>query len=307
MKSVLGLADMSRDEILAILELAAQFVGEDDAPCTPTRYQDALRGASIALMFFEPSTRTRASFELAISRLGGYPLIFTSDASSMKKGESEVDTCLNLAAMGVEGFVIRHSERRVPFTVADAVDKPVFNAGNGIGEHPTQGLLDLLTIQRTLGRQTLEGVRVAIIGDIVHSRVARSDVYGLRTLGASVVVAGPAQLLPTDRAAWDVDFATERDAALDGADFVIMLRVQRERIHSEAVDTDAYVREWGVDENVVETRMKQGAWIMHPGPVMRGVELSGRVADSSRSLILRQAAYGVASRQAVLLHAMGRA
>ena len=307
MKSLLGLSDMSRAEILEILTLAEEFVTPDDELTTPERYRHALTGTSVALMFFEPSTRTRASFEISVSRLGGYPLVFSSEASSIRKGESELDTCRNLAAMGVSAFVIRHNERRVPLTIADHVDRPVFNAGNGSGEHPTQGLLDLFTIRRALGTDSLEGVRVAIIGDIVHSRVARSDVYGLRALGASVVVAGPPQLLPTDRSEWDVDFAQARADALRDADIVIMLRVQRERMHTDAVDPHEYVRRWGVDEIVVETEMKPGAKIMHPGPVMRGTELSSRVADSDRSLILKQATFGVATRQAVLLHMMERA
>lgn len=306
MKSILGLRDMPRDEILEILTLADQFVTDADALQTPDKYRQSLAGSAVALMFFEPSTRTRASFELAVTRLGGHAMVFTHDASSMKKGESELDTCRNLTAMGVDAFVIRHSERRVPLTIADHIPRPVFNAGNGSGEHPTQGLLDLMTIRRTLGRDNFEGTRVAIIGDIVHSRVARSDVYGLRALGASVTVAGPPKLLPTDRAEWEVDFASSRADALKDADFVIMLRVQRERMHTDAIDAHDYVRQWGVDEVVVETEMKRGAWIMHPGPVMRGTELSSRVADSDRSLILKQTAFGVATRQAVLLHAMER-
>lgn len=304
MKSLLGLQGMSREEILEILELADRFVGPNGRPTTPPEYVDALRGRAIALMFFEPSTRTRASFELSVQRLGGYPLVFTSDTSSMKKGESELDTCRNLEAMGVDAFVIRHGERTVPLTIAERVAVPVFNAGNGSGEHPTQGLLDLLTLRRALGRQTLEGVRVAIVGDIVHSRVARSGTHGLRTLGASVVLAGPPELLPEESDGWDVDFAYSRAEALRDADAVVMLRIQRERMLGESVDALDYVKEWGVDEEVVAAEMPARTWIMHPGPVMRGTELSGRVADSERSLILNQTACGVAVRQAVLLHAM---
>lgn len=306
MPGLLGLQGMERDEILEILEGAEQFVTADDELHTPDALTTALRGKSVGLMFFEPSTRTRASFELAVQRLGGYPLVFQSEASSIRKGESELDTCMNLVAMGVDAFVLRHSERRVPLTIADRVPVPVFNAGNGSGEHPTQALLDLFTLRRVMQRPDLEGVRVAIIGDIVHSRVARSDVYGLRALGASVVVAGPPQLMPTVHGEWDVDFAESRAEALAEADAVIMLRMQRERIHHEMMDANRYVKEWGIDEVVLDTEMKDGAFIMHPGPVIRGFELSNGAADGVRSLILKQARFGVAVRQAILLQSIGR-
>jgi aspartate carbamoyltransferase catalytic subunit len=301
MSGLLGLEGATRDEILGYLELADRFLTPAGELETPPEYRTALENQPVSLLFFEPSTRTRASFELAIHRLGGYPMIFDSEESSIRKGETELDTCANLVAMGVRAFVIRHSERRVPLRIADRIGVPVINAGNGSGEHPSQALLDAYTLRQAFERtDSLEGIRVAIIGDIVHSRVARSDVYALRALGASVVVAGPAPLLPTARDEWDVDFAEARAEALDGADAVIALRVQRERMHRDAVEPNEYVRQWGIDRLVVETEMSKNAFVLHPGPVIRGVELSSDVADGKNSLILRQARNGVAVRQAIL-------
>lgn len=305
MSGLLGLEHVGREEILEILDLAERFVDENDMPHTPREYRDALDGAAVGLLFFEPSTRTRASFELAVQRLGGHPLVVQSESSSMQKGESEYDTCANLQAMGVRAFVIRHRERNVPLAVADRLRVPVINAGNGIGEHPTQALLDAFTLRRAFKRRDLEGIRVAIVGDIVHSRVARSDVYALRKLGADVVVAGPPPFLPTARVDWDAEFVESRSEALKDADVVIMLRIQRERMHGDALASSDYVREWGVDSTVFVEETKPGALVMHPGPVMRGVELSSEVVDGPASLILKQAGYGVAVRQAVLLRLLG--
>lgn len=300
---LLGLESLRSEDVLAYLDLAEHFVDEDQKVRTPPEYRDALDGETVALMFFEPSTRTRASFELAVQRLGAYPLVMMSQASSIKKGETILDTCQNLEAMGVRGFVVRHSERTLPSSLAERLDSPVFNAGNGTGEHPTQALLDVFTLRRYLGRRDLEGVNVSIIGDIIHSRVARSDVYALRALGAKVTLAGPSHLLPKQSEGWDAELATNRKDALAEADAVIMLRIQRERMVQD-VDLDEYVVQWGVDEAVVRDEMKPNAVIMHPGPVMRGVELSSGVTDGDRSLILKQAANGVAIRQSVLLRSL---
>jgi len=181
--------------------------------------------------------------------------------------------------------------------------RSVFNAGNGTGEHPTQALIDAFTLRRYLGRPDLEGVNVSIIGDIIHSRVARSDVYALAALGARVTLAGPSHLLPKPGEGWNAELATERRKALEDADAVIMLRIQRERMVQD-IDLNDYVVQWGVDEAVVRDEMKDDAVIMHPGPVMRGVELSSSVVDGHRSLILKQAGNGVAIRQAVLLRSL---
>lgn len=299
---LLGLEGMTRDELLELLQSADAFVGDDGHLQTPGALRGALDGVDVALLFWEPSTRTRASFELAVHRLGGYPLALDMGASSVVKGETELDTCANLAAMGVRGFVIRHSERGTPRRIYEHLGLPVLNAGDGTGEHPTQALLDVFTLRRALGRVDLEGVRVAIVGDIVHSRVARSDVYALRALGASVVLAGPRQLLPA-RQGWDAEFAESRAGALDGADAVIVLRVQQERMHRAALSTEEYVRDWGLDDAAAEAELRAGAYVMHPGPVVRGYELSSDVADGARSLILQQAKFGVAVRQAALMRA----
>lgn len=305
---LIGLKELSAPKFRGLLDLAEDFVGADGRVVTPEKYRDALAGRSVGLLFFEPSTRTRSSFELAVDRLGAYALRVGAEQSSVQKGESVLDTCRNLEAMGVDALVIRHGERHLPFAVKDRVDIPLINAGNGSGEHPTQALIDALTLRRAFARsgETLEGKRVAIIGDIVHSRVARSDVHALTKLGAKVTLAGPSMLVPKEAdAEWNADCVTDREEALGDADAVIMLRVQTERIHGELVDANSYVRDWGIDDQVAAEHMKPGAFILHPGPVIRGMELTASVADSERSLILEQVSYSVAVRQAVLLHCIG--
>ncbi|MEZ4462290.1 MAG: aspartate carbamoyltransferase catalytic subunit [bacterium] len=301
---LLALKGATREEILALLALAAQFVDANGQPATPASFRTVLADRSVALMFFEPSTRTRVSFELAATRLGAHPVVVNSLGTSVEKGESILDTCQNLEAMGVDAFVVRHPERSLPFLLADHIDAPIINAGNGAGEHPTQALLDAFTLQRAFNRETFEGLTVAIIGDVVHSRVARSNVHALSQLGASVVLAGPSHLLPRDDEEWPAKRVTNRAEALASANAVIMLRIQRERM-VENVDVDRYIRDWSLDDAVVEQEMLPDAVVMHPGPVIRGVELTSSVADGPRSLILRQAGNGVAVRQAVLLHSLG--
>jgi aspartate carbamoyltransferase catalytic subunit len=305
--NLIGLRNTSREELLELLDLADDFIDEDGRACTPDAYEGALADESVGLLFFEPSTRTRVSFEYATHKLGGYSLFLSEKDSSVKKGETVLDTCRNLVAMGFDGLVIRHADRHLPFTLSDALDVSIINAGNGSGEHPTQALLDALTLRRTFGRPEgdLSGKRIAIIGDVVHSRVARSDVFALKRLGAEVVLAGPSMLLPNrDDDEWDAEQATSRAEALDGADAVIMLRVQTERIHGDVIDTNTFIRNWGIDRTVVEEEMEPHARVLHPGPVVRGVELTGPVADGPRSLILDQVGIGVAVRQAVLLECL---
>lgn len=303
---LLGLKGLERDTLLEFLELAGRFVDHDGRPHTPSEFRHSLSGASVALLFFEPSTRTRVSFELAATRLGAHCVVVGSHGTSVEKGETILDTCQNLESMGVNGFVVRHVERALPYSLAERLDAPVINAGNGAGEHPTQALLDALTLQRAFGRQTFEGKTVAIVGDVLHSRVARSGAIAFNALGAHVLVAGPAHLLPRDDEGWGVERVLSRAEALGRADAVIMLRIQRERM-VENVDIDRYILDWGLDDQVVEAEMKSSAFVMHPGPVIRGVELSNSVADGQRSLILKQAGNGVAVRQAVLLKCLGRA
>lgn len=306
--NLLGLKDLKREEILDYLRLADRFVDAAGRPATPDEFRDALDGRPVGLLFFEPSTRTRVSFELAVRRLGGYATNILSERSSIEKGETAVDTCQNLEAMGIAGLIIRHADRHVPFTVAEQVEIPVLNAGNGTGEHPTQALIDVFTLRRALGRDdSLEGVTVAIIGDIIHSRVARSDVYALRALGARVVLSGPQKLLPMADEGWDAEVVATRREALAEADAVVVLRIQTERMHRDVVDSHDYTRDWGIDAGVAADEMRPGAFIMHPGPVIRGMELTSEVADGPRSLILQQAGNGVAIRQAVLIrHLTGR-
>jgi aspartate carbamoyltransferase catalytic subunit len=305
--SLIGLQDHSKEDILTYLDRAEDFI-EDGDVCTPDRYRDALDGRSIGHLFFEPSTRTRVSFEYATDRLGGYSLFLSEKDSSVKKGETVLDTCRNLIAMGFDGLVIRHGDRHLPYTIDDRIDIPIVNAGNGTGEHPTQALLDAMTLRRAFDRPDgdLSGKRIAIIGDIVHSRVARSDVYALRKLDADVVLAGPSMLLPNqDEDGWEAERASSRREALEGADAVIMLRIQTEQIHGDVVDTNSFIRDWGINQYVVDEEMEPHTVILHPGPVIRGVELTGEVADGPRSLIFDQVTIGVAIRQAVLYEILG--
>jgi len=307
LENLIGLRDRSRDELLEMLELADAFLDGEGEVSTPTEYEEALSDHSVGLLFFEPSTRTRVSFEYATDMLGGYSLFLSEKDSSVRKGETVRDTVRNLVAMGFDCMVIRHNDRHLPFTLADTLDISIINGGNGSGEHPTQGLLDALTLRRVFDRPDgdLSGKKVAIIGDVVHSRVARSDVHALTELGADVVVAGPSMLLPKEHAnGWEARRATSRQEALEGADAVIMLRVQTERIHGDVIDTNSFIRDWGIDQRVVDEEMEPHARILHPGPVIRGVELTGAVADGPRSLILDQVTIGVAVRQAVLLHCL---
>jgi aspartate carbamoyltransferase catalytic subunit len=304
---LIELKGLSTQELTGFLDLAETLLDKSGDHRTPEEYRRVLDGQSVALLFFEPSTRTRVSFELAAKKLGADTVRVGSEESSVQKGESVLDTCRNLEAMGVDALVVRHNERHLPFAVKDRIDIPLINAGNGSGEHPTQALIDALTLRRAFGRQgkSLEGKRIAIIGDIVHSRVARSDVHALRQLGCQVVLAGPSMLVPqSSDEKWDAEYASSRDEALEDADAVIMLRVQRERIHGELVDSNVYVREWGIDEQVASEKMKPDAFVLHPGPVIRGMELTASVADSERSLILEQVSYGIAVRQAVLLQCL---
>lgn len=289
----------------ALLDLAEQFLDARGQVATPAAFHAALADRQVALLFLEPSTRTRVSFEIATRRLGGYPVVVDGDSSSIQKGESVVDTCRNLEAMGVSAFVVRHQQDDIPHLLTQALQVPVINAGNGRGEHPTQGLLDTLTLRRRFGR--IAGLRVSIIGDIAHSRVARSNAHLLSRLGAHVTLGGPPALLPeNDDGRWpDVRHVTQRAEALEGADAVIVLRIQHERLEGLKLDVDAYIRDWRIDDVVLRNEMRPSAVVLHPGPVMRGVELAPDVADGPRSLILAQVAHGVAIRQAVLATLVG--
>ena len=263
----------------------------------------ALRGRMVVNLFFEASTRTRFSFETAEKWLSADSLNFAAKGSSVEKGESLLDTARNLQAMSPDLIVIRHGSPGVPHFLARHLKAGVVNAGDGAHEHPTQALLDALTIRQRLGR--VEGLRVAICGDIAHSRVVRSNIWLLTKMGSKVVVCGPPTLLPERIAAMGVEVTTDFDEALEGADVVMMLRMQIERQGMSLFPSiREYFRLYGLDAKRL-ARAKPGAIVMHPGPMNRGVEIASDIADSDRSVILEQVANGVAVRMAVLYLLLG--
>ena len=291
MRHLLAIEGLPRAEIEALLSRAEAF---REGRASERR----LSGKVVANLFFEPSTRTRSSFEIAAAALGSHVLNWTVAGSSASKGESLLDTVRNLAAMGPAVLIVRHPSSGAAELVARAVKCAVINAGDGQHEHPSQGLLDAFTLKRRWG--SLQGKRVVIVGDVLHSRVARSNLYCLRTLGAEVVLCGPATLLPSEVARLGAQVTTELDEALDGADAVMMLRVQRER-QTEALfpSEREYHRRWGLTAVRAEG-LKAGALVLHPGPVNRGLELAPEVADGLKSVILEQVENGVAMRKAIL-------
>jgi aspartate carbamoyltransferase catalytic subunit len=257
------------------------------------------------LLFLEASTRTRTSFELAAKRLSADTLSVSGGTSSVVKGETLVDTARNLAAMSPDIVVLRHSHSGSPHLLARSIDASIVNAGDGGHEHPTQGLLDALTIRRHKGR--IEGQRVAIIGDIAHSRVARSNIAALSKLGAEVTVCGPPTMLPQGVEALGCRATSDRDAAIRGADVVMMLRIQKERMTEELFPSDReYALRFGLDRAALGLA-KPDVLVMHPGPINRGVELAPDVADGPESVILEQVANGIIVRMAVLYHCAGGA
>ncbi len=295
-RHLIGLEDYSRQEIRLILDTADSF---KEVIRRPIRKVPALRGKNVVNLFFESSTRTRLSFELAEKQLSADTLNFASTGSSVSKGESLSDTARNIEAMQVDCVVVRHSAAGVPLFLSQSLSNAVvINAGDGAHEHPTQGLLDLLTMRDALG--DLEGLKVALIGDITHSRVARSNIWGLQKMGARVVVCGPPTLIPVDMEEMDVEVCYRVEDALRDADVVYVLRIQLER-QQEAFfpSLREYTRLFGIDQERLDLA-RPGAIVMHPGPINRGVELDSRVADSDRSVILDQVTNGIAVRMAVL-------
>ena len=302
-KDLLGLDELSCQEITHILDTAETFkeVSTRSIKKVPT-----LHGKVAALLFFENSTRTRMSFELAASRLSCDTLLLTSEGSSVAKGETTLDTARNVAAMGVDIIVIRHGQSGAPHMLARNMSESIVNAGDGGHEHPTQALLDIYTIRQRLGG--LEGVRVAIVGDIAHSRVARSNILGLRKLGADVVVVGPPTLVPAAIAAMGCEVSHSLDDVLGEVDVVNMLRIQFERFSSNLFPSvREYSRLYGLTAERLK-RARKDILVMHPGPINRGVELTSEVADGPNSCILQQVTNGLAVRMAVLyLVSQGRA
>ncbi len=295
-RHLLGLERLPREELVDLLDQAARFRELLDGPGID---RDDLRGVSICNAFFESSTRTRVSFELAEQRLGATHVSFASNDSSTAKGETLLDTLRVVQSMRVDLFVVRHPASGAAAYLARHLEAGVVNAGDGCHEHPTQGLLDLLALRRAFAGR-FEGRRVAIVGDIAHSRVARSALHGLRTLGATAIVAGPATLMPAGIESLGAQVAPTVEDALRGADAVIALRLQRERMEQGLLASTAeYARVWGVDARRVEL-LEPGGVVLHPGPMNRGVEIASDVADGPRSLIFEQVTDGVAVRCAVL-------
>ncbi len=303
-RHLLGLEDLSEQELLHILDTAEGF---KEVSTRSIKKVPALRGKVVVNLFFEDSTRTRTSFALAASRLSADVLEFTARASSVSKGETLRDTARNIEAMGVDLVVIRHAAAGAAHYVSRCIEACIVNAGDGQHEHPTQGLLDIFTIREIKGR--VAGLRVAIVGDIAHSRVARSDLWGLTKLGAEVIVVGPSTLVPRTFEQMGARVSHNLDEVIGQVDVINMLRIQSERITSSVFPSvQEYSRLFGLTRERL-ARAKPDLLVMHPGPINRGVELASEVADGAQSAVLRQVTNGLAVRMAVmfLLNQVGSA
>jgi aspartate carbamoyltransferase catalytic subunit len=315
MRHLLSTGDLDRAEAVAILDVAEDMA---DVSNREVRKLPTLRGKTVVNLFFEDSTRTRISFEAAAKRLSADVINFTAKGSSVSKGESLKDTAQTLAAIGADAVVIRHHASGAPRVLASAgwIDASIVNAGDGTHEHPTQALLDAFTIRRRMHGaasrgKSLDGIAVTIVGDILHSRVARSNVWLLTTLGATVTLVAPATLLPIGVREWPVTVEHDLDDALAaGPDVVMMLRIQSERMHAAFFpNAREYSRQWGLDDDRLsrllslsrpDGRTGAATIVMHPGPMNRGLEISSGAADSPQSTVLEQVANGVSVRMAVL-------
>ena len=302
-RHLLSAADLSRDDALLVLDTAEEL--EKVSERTTVKKLPTLRGRTVVNLFFEDSTRTKTSFELAAKRLSADVINFSAKGSSVSKGETLKDTALTLEAMGADAVVIRHSWSGAPVNLARWVRGSVVNAGDGTHEHPTQALLDAFTMRRRFGR--LEGLKVTIVGDVLHSRVARSNVLLLRTLGAEVTLVAPPTLLPVGVETWPAQVSYDLDAVLPESDVVMMLRVQRERMGAAYFPSAReYSRRYGLDVRRA-AGLKDSTIVMHPGPMVRGMEIASEVADGLRSTIVEQVANGVSVRMAVLYLLLGGA
>lgn len=300
-KDMLGLKGMTREEIRLILDTAASFrdVSERDIKKVPS-----LRGKTVINLFYEPSTRTRTSFELAGKRLSADVINISVSVSSVVKGETLLDTARNIEAMKSDIIIIRHNCSGAPEFIAKRLKSSIINAGDGFNEHPTQALLDMFTMREKFG--AIEGLNVAIIGDIAHSRVARSNIYGLTTMGAKVRVCGPPTMIPSGIERLGVKVLYDMDRAVEGADVIMMLRLQLERQAAGLFPgVREYARLYGLNHKRL-ARASKNAIVMHPGPMNRGVEISSDVADST-PVILEQVTNGVAVRMAVMFLLSGGA
>jgi aspartate carbamoyltransferase catalytic subunit len=299
-KDVLGLQTMGRDEIETVLRNTAAF---KEVMARPIKKVPTLRGKSVVTLFYEASTRTRSSFELAAKMMSADAVNLSAESSSAKKGESLKDTALTLEAMGMDLIVIRHPVSGAPAYVAQTVKIPVINAGDGMHEHPSQGLLDLFTLQEVKGR--IEGLKVLIVGDIAHSRVARSNIWGLLKMGAEVRLCGPRTLLPPGIGDLGVQVYEALDEAIQGVDVVNVLRIQLERQQNALFPTlREYSERFGINPKRLE-RAASTVTVMHPGPMNRGLEISPEVADAGYSVITTQVTNGVAVRMALLYLLLG--
>jgi aspartate carbamoyltransferase catalytic subunit len=294
-RHLLGLEGMSRKEINLILDTAETF---KEILARPIRVVPTLRGVTVVNLFYEPSTRTRISFELAEKRLSAEVVNFSAATSSTRKGETLKDTVRNIEAMKTDMVVVRHQASGVPYFLTQCLDSAIINAGDGAHEHPTQGLLDLFTIREKYKK--LKGLKAVIVGDVKYSRVARSNIWGLSTMGANVSVCGPTTLMPVEIEKMGVKVYSDLDQALEGADVVIVLRIQLERQKGGLLPSlREYANKFGITRERLE-KLNENFTIMHPGPINRGVEITPEVADGPHSVILDQVTNGVAVRMAVL-------
>ena len=295
--SLLGIEHMNASEILSILNFARRM--------NPLKPRPLLRGKRVLLLFYEPSTRTRSSFEVAAKSMGAMTTLVLSSGSSIEKGESLLDTGYTLRAVGADIIVIRHPHAGAPLLMAQHLDIPVVNAGDGMHEHPSQALLDAYTILQH--KKTLKGLRVAIVGDIYHSRVARSAIHLLSKFGARITLCGPAEFLPEVATSLAPGLQVSRniDEALPGVDVIMVLRVQKERLAGQKISLQEYIARYQITMARVKLA-KKDALVMHPGPIIRGLELTWEVADCSQSAIVEEVRNGVPTRMAILARALGK-
>ncbi|MCD4780207.1 MAG: aspartate carbamoyltransferase catalytic subunit [Candidatus Omnitrophica bacterium] len=297
---LLDLHDLSRAELELILKTAKSF---KEVSSREVKKVPALRGKTVVTLFFEPSTRTRVSFELAAKRLSADTLNIAASGSSLSKGETVLDTALNIEAMNVDAIIVRHFSSGVPSILAENLRSSVINAGDGCRAHPTQALLDMFTIQERFGR--IEGLKVGIVGDILHSRVARSNIHGLTRMGASVTVCGPSTLMPIGIEKLGVNVNYNLDDVIQESDVIMLLRIQKERQQEKYLPSiREYAKVFGIRQQRLQ-KAKKRVLIMHPGPTNRGVELTADIADGEHSVILEQVTNGVAIRMAILYLLLG--
>ena len=293
--SLLSIEDLSSEEIIFLLKKAKSIKEQKEKS---GQIFPSLKGKRIINLFMEPSTRTRVAFEIAAKSLGADIISITGEASSLTKGETLKDTAMNVQALGADAIVIRHSSPGSPLFLSRLVDVPIINGGDGAHEHPSQALLDIYTLQEKLG--DLRDKKITILGDILFSRVARSNLWGLLKLGAEVTLAGPSTLVPREFEELGARVTHDPNSALEGADAVMLLRIQHERQQASHFPSLAeYANVFGLD-SVALARMKKNAIILHPGPLNRGVEIESEIADSHRAVILQQVANGIAVRMAIL-------